>query len=317
MKTENINEFISLSASLEDLNSEKTNLRSENLDRLSAIEIARLMNEEDAKVALAVSKTLVPISKAIEAAARALSGGGRVIYVGAGTSGRLGILDASEIPPTFSVSHNLFVALIAGGKDAMFRSKEGAEDDAQLGVSDLREIGICEQDFVVGLAASGRTPYVLGAIDYARQLGAMTAGISCNADSALDKLSDIAITPIVGPEILTGSTRLKSGTAQKQVLNMISTGAMVRIGKCFGNRMVDMSATNDKLKARAINLVTDVTSSTKEAALDALTYANWDIKCAILMEKTGLGVSEATKLIEKQNGHLRSAIEAFETAAHS
>ncbi len=310
------NELVALSTSLEGLNSEKTNILSSELDKLSALEIAQLMNAEDAKVSLAVSKTLGPISQAIEAAARALRVGGRVIYIGAGTSGRLGILDASEIPPTFSAPHDLFVALIAGGRDAMFRSKEGAEDDALQGVADLREIGLSKEDFVVGLAVSGRTPYVLGAIKYALDLGVVTAGVSCNGGSELDRISDIAITPIVGPEILTGSTRLKSGTAQKQVLNMISTGAMVQIGKCFGNRMVDMNASNEKLKARAINLVTDLTSSTKEAALDALTYANWDIKSAILMEKTGMNAKDATKMIKEQNGHLRHAIAAFESESN-
>ena len=317
MTIENTNELVTLSASLESLDSEKTNSLSNDLDTLSAIEIARLMNVEDAKIALAVSKTLVPLGKAIEAATRALSVGGRVIYVGAGTSGRLGILDASEIPPTFSAPPDLFVALIAGGKDAMFRSKEGAEDNASQGAADLRDIGLCEKDFVVGLAASGRTPYVLGAIEYAQKIGVITAGVSCNPDSALDRLSDIAITPVVGPEVLSGSTRLKSGTAQKQVLNIISTGAMVRIGKCFGNRMVDMRATNAKLKARAINLVADLAPSTKKAALDALTSSNWDIKSAILMEKTGIDAKEAKKLIEQQGGHLRNAIEAFEAVDSS
>ena len=308
---ENI-DLISLADRLDDLSSETANSASADLDAMSAIQIATLMNAEDQTVALAVNAVLEPIGEAIEAAALALRSSGRIIYVGAGTSGRLGVLDASEIPPTFSAPDTMVVGLIAGGQDAVFRAKEGAEDDPALGAADLTAALVTELDFVVGIAASGRTPYVLGAIQYARSVGAKTAGISCNHNSPLEENSDIAITPVVGPEILTGSTRLKSGTAQKQILNMISTGAMVRIGKCFGNRMVDLNASNEKLKARAINLVADFAPATKSAALAALMAADWDIKIAILTERTGLDVTGAGQLIQRHNGHLRCALDGFE-----
>ena len=308
---ENI-DLISLADRLGDLSSETANSASADLDAMSAIQIATLMNAEDQTVALAVNAVLEPIGEAIEAAALALRSSGRIIYVGAGTSGRLGVLDASEIPPTFSAPDTMVIGLIAGGQDAVFRAKEGAEDDPALGAADLTAALVTELDFVVGIAASGRTPYVLGAIQYARSVGAKIAGISCNHNSPLEENSDIAITPVVGPEILTGSTRLKSGTAQKQILNMISTGAMVRIGKCFGNRMVDLNASNEKLKARAINLVADFAPATKSAALAALMAADWDIKIAILTERTGLDVTGAGQLIQRHNGHLRCALDGFE-----
>ena len=301
-------DLIQLSHALQNLDSEKVNAASEQLDAMSPLDIAVLMNEEDQRATRAVARVLPKIAQAIEAAADALRAGGRLIYVGAGTSGRLGVLDASEIPPTFSASPDLVIGLIAGGNEAMFRAREGAEDDPVQGAADLEAIGLTSNDFVVGLAASGRTPYVLGAINKARAVGARTAGISCNENSVLDKNVDIAITPLVGPEILGGSTRLKSGTAQKQVLNMISTGAMVRIGKCYGNRMVDLNASNEKLKARAINLVADLAPLDKSAAQAALIAADWDIKTAILTAKTGLDVQAATALIKAGNGHLRRAI---------
>ena len=307
-------DLIQLAQSLQSLDSERGNAQSENLDALCPLEIATLMNLEDQKVAIAVQNVLPEIGKAIEAAATSLRAGGRIIYVGAGTSGRLGVLDASEVPPTFSASEDIVIGLIAGGKSAMFRAKEGAEDDAVRGAEDLCTIDLSSDDFVVGLAASGRTPYVLGALKKAQAIGAKTAGISCNEKSDLAQLSDIAITPLVGPEILSGSTRLKSGTAQKQVLNMISTGAMVQIGKCYGNRMVDLSATNKKLKARAINLVDDLSPITKEAALKALEATNWNIKAAILVGKTGMEPATAVAKIKEANGHLRDAINACRTS---
>ncbi len=300
--------LIQLALSLQNLDSEKTNSGSEQLDAFSALEIAALMNGEDQKVALAVQKVLPEIARAIEAAAFALRAGGRIIYIGAGTSGRLGVLDAAEIPPTFSAPPGLVVGLIAGGESAMFTAQEGIEDDPKRGADDLTDAKLSADDFVVGLAASGRTPYVLGAVSKAKEIGAETAGISCNSRSALAQLSDIPITPIVGPEILTGSTRLKSGTAQKQILNMISTGAMVKIGKCYGNRMVDLSVSNDKLKARAINLVNDISQCSNAAALEALEATDWNIKAAILVGISGLTPADATKCIDDANGHLRQAI---------
>ncbi len=275
--------------------------------------MAVYMNAEDHKVARAVERVLPEVGAAIDAAASALRTGGRIIYIGAGTSGRLGVLDAAEIPPTFSAPPEMVIGLIAGGKAAMFNAQEGVEDDPARGAADLASINVDSRDFVVGLAASGRTPYVLGAIRKAQAAGAGTAGISCNAHSPLARLCDIAITPIVGPEILSGSTRLKSGTAQKQILNMISTGAMVRIGKCYGNRMVDLNASNEKLKARAINFVEELTPCSKDVALKVLEATDWDIKAAILVGKTGMDAVDAAAGIDASGGHLRKAIAAGKT----
>ena len=305
-------ELIQLAHYLQGLESERVNPASERLDTLSPLEIARLMNREDRKVADAVAAALPEIARAIEAASRALGSDGRVIYVGAGTSGRLGVLDAAEIPPTFSFPPDRVIGLIAGGEAAMFRAQEGCEDSPAAGATDLAALDPGKEDFVIGLAASGRTPYVLGALERARAAGATTAGISCNADSPLALQSDIPITLEVGPEILTGSTRLKSGTAQKQVLNMISTGAMVQIGKCYGNRMVDLDATNEKLKARAINLVSDLAPTDAEAALKALRATGWNIKAAILALKSGIAPDEAIRRIDAADGHLRRALEALQ-----
>lgn len=301
-------DLIQLARALEGLESEKINTDSVNLDTLSPLAIATLMNKEDQKVAEAVQNTLAEIAQAIEAAAEALQAGARVIYVGAGTSGRLGVLDAAEIPPTFSAPPDMVIGLIAGGEAAMFHAQEGSEDDPAQGARDLVKINVSQDDLVIGLAASGRTPYVLGALAKAREIGATTVGISCNAESALAEQSDIAITAIVGPEILSGSTRLKSGTAQKQILNMISTGAMVRIGKCYGNRMVDLNASNNKLKARALNLVKDLTPGGREAAAVALEATGWNIKAAILLGNTDLDPATAIKRIEDSGGHLRAAL---------
>ncbi len=301
-------DLIQLAQALQALESEKTNPASAQLDTLNALEIATLMNAEDHKVALAVKKVLPDIGRAIAAATAALQAGGRIIYIGAGTSGRLGVLDASEVPPTFSAPPDMVVGQIAGGDAAMFRAQEGVEDNPTQGARDINRLGVSADDFVVGLAASGRTPYVLGAIGRAQALGAKTAGIACNADSPLAQLCDIAISPVVGPEILSGSTRLKSGTAQKQILNMISTGAMVQIGKCYGNRMVDLSASNKKLKARAINLVADLVPTAPPEAQAALVAANWDIKVAVLALKSALPPAQAAALIKTSGGQLRRAI---------
>ncbi len=305
-------DLIQLAHALQGLDSEKTNPASEQLDTLSALEIAALMNAEDHKVARAVERVLPEIGRAIEAAAAALRAGGRIIYIGAGTSGRLGVLDAAEVPPTFSAPPDMVIGLIAGGKAAMFSAQEGIEDDPVQGAEDLVAVNVSAHDFVVGLAASGRTPYVLGAIRMAQTVGAKTAGISCNTKSPLAQLCEIPITPIVGPEILSGSTRLKSGTAQKQILNMISTGAMVEIGKCYGNRMVDLNASNEKLKARAINLVVDLSQSDRETALVALAATDWDIKAAILKlaSTKPMDAKTAIKCVNEFDGHLRDAIDA-------
>ncbi len=299
-----------LSHALRKLESEMPNAGSSQLDTLSAEEIAALMNREETRAVGAVGKVLPQVARAIEAAAAALGAGGRVIYVGAGTSGRLGVLDASEIPPTFSAPPGLFIGLVAGGPGAMFGAVEGAEDDPERGAADLEETGIAARDFVVGLAASGRTPYVLGAVRHARICGAVTAGISSNPSSELSAAVEIAITPELGPEILSGSTRLKSGSAQKQILNMISTGAMVRLGKCYGNRMVDLAASNEKLRARALNLVADLAEVSAGDALAALCRCGWEIKTAILMLRAGLSLGAARAIVAEAGGHLRPALAA-------
>lgn len=301
--------LLRLSADLETLTSEGTNAHSERLDEMSALEIATLMNSEDKAVAAAVEAVLPSVAAAIELANEALRAGGRIIYVGAGTSGRIGVLDASEIPPTFSASPELFHAIIAGGEPAIFKAQEGVEDDEAVALADIKNANVSANDLVIGLAASGRTPYVLSAIRYAKSVGARTAGISCNANSALDQSVDVAITPLVGPEVLAGSTRLKSGTAQKMVLNMISTGAMVRFGKCYKNRMVDLNITNQKLRARAVNLVRELTIADQHQALKALEQSDWNVKLAIIICESGQDVEAAKKLLAEGEGHLRRALE--------
>ena len=301
--------LLRLSTDLEHLTSERTNSNSEQLDQMSALEIAALMNAEDKAVAAAVENTLPAIANAIELATAALKAGGRIVYVGAGTSGRIGILDASEIPPTFSASPELFHAIIAGGEAAIFRAQEGVEDDMDIAIKDIKNAKVSANDLVIGLAASGRTPYVLAALNHAKTIGAHTVGISCNAGSALEKNVDVAITPLVGPEILAGSTRLKSGTAQKMVLNMISTGSMVQFGKCYKNRMVDLNITNQKLRARAVNLVRELSTADQHQALKALEESDWNVKLAILICEANLDLEAAKKFLADGDGHLRKALQ--------
>ncbi|QBR48753.1 N-acetylmuramic acid 6-phosphate etherase [Erwinia sp. QL-Z3] len=289
--------------------SETRNPETMDLDNLSTLEMVTKFNQQDATVAEAVRLTLPDVAKAVDAAAVSLSAGGRLIYLGAGTSGRLGVLDASECPPTFGVPHGLVVGLIAGGPGALLKAVEGAEDNAQLGVSDLQALELKPQDMVVGIAASGRTPYVIGALRYARQLGCHTAAVSCNPASPIAHEAEIAISPVVGPEALTGSTRLKSGTAQKLVLNMISTGAMVRIGKVYQNLMVDMQATNIKLVDRACRMVCQATGCSAEEAETALKQTQYEVKTAILMVLSGLAADQAKSLLTRHKGFLRAALQ--------
>jgi N-acetylmuramic acid 6-phosphate etherase len=289
--------------------SETRNPETMDLDNLSTLEMVTKFNQQDATVAEAVRLTLPDVAKAVDAAAASLSAGGRLIYLGAGTSGRLGVLDASECPPTFGVPHGLVVGLIAGGPGALLKAVEGAEDNAQLGVSDLQALELKPQDMVVGIAASGRTPYVIGALRYARQLGCHTAAVSCNPASPIAHEAEIAISPVVGPEALTGSTRLKSGTAQKLVLNMISTGAMVRIGKVYQNLMVDMQATNIKLVDRACRMVCQATGCTAEEAETALKQTQYEVKTAILMVLSGIAADQAKSLLIRHKGFLRAALQ--------
>lgn len=289
--------------------SETRNPETMDLDALTTIELVNRFNQQDTLVAQAVKATLPEVARAVDAAALALKAGGRIIYMGAGTSGRLGVLDASECPPTFGVPHGLVVGLIAGGPGALLKAVEGAEDNAQLGEDDLKALSLNSADLVVGLAASGRTPYVIGGLKYANVVGCTTVAVSCNPDSPIAHEADIAISPVVGPEALTGSTRLKSGTAQKLVLNMISTGAMVKFGKVYQNLMVDMKATNIKLVDRACRMVVEATGVTRDVAESVLKQTDFDVKPAILMVLTGLDAPAARAKLTAHQGFLRAALE--------
>ncbi|CAI1027652.1 N-acetylmuramic acid 6-phosphate etherase [Serratia entomophila] len=288
--------------------SETRNPATMELDQMSTLEMVRCFNQEDRKVPEAIEKVLPEIAEAIDLAAAALKAGGRLIYLGAGTSGRLGVLDASECPPTFGVPHGVVVGLIAGGPGALLKAVEGAEDDAALGAADLQALNLTATDMVVGLAASGRTPYVIGALRYARQLGGPTAAISCNPDSPIAHEAQVAISPVVGPEALTGSTRLKSGTAQKLVLNMLSTGAMVKLGKVYQNLMVDVKATNVKLVDRACRIVVEATGAQRSQAEAALAQTDFEVKPAILMILAGVSAEEAAQRLQRHDGYLRAAL---------
>ncbi len=287
---------------------ESRNPLSAHIDEVETVDMLRIINEEDKKVAEAVGKRLPEIAKAVDAAAKTLRAGGRIVYIGAGTSGRLGVLDASECPPTYRVPPNWFMGLIAGGEDALVRSSEGKEDLPELGESDLRAMDFGEKDMLIGLAASGRTPYVIGALEYARRLGAKTACVVCSENSPMEKASDIAIVALPGPEVVTGSTRMKSGTAQKLVLNMISTGAMIRLGKTYGNLMVDLSPSNVKLVARALRIITTITGCDGSTAEKALTASGNDVKVAIVMIKKRLEPDAARKMLAESGGRLKKAL---------
>ena len=289
--------------------SETRTLHTMDLDALPTIELVPRFTQQDTLVADAVKATLPDVARVVDAAAAALKAGGRIIYMGAGTSGRLGVLDASECPPTFGVPHGLVVGLIAGGPGALLKAVEGAEDNAQLGEDDLVTLSLSPVDLVVGLAASGRTPYVIGGLKYANRVGCTTVAISCNPDSPIAHEAAIAISPVVGPEALTGSTRLKSGTAQKLVLNMISTGAMVKFGKVYQNLMVDMKATNIKLVDRACRMLMEATGVQREQAEAVLKQTDYEVKPAILMVLSGLDASAARDRLELHQGFLRAALE--------
>ncbi|MGP2408394.1 N-acetylmuramic acid 6-phosphate etherase [Yersinia sp. 2553 StPb PI] len=288
--------------------SESRNPATMELDKFSTLEMLTCFNDEDRKVPEAIRLVLPAIAQAVDLAAESLKQGGRLIYLGAGTSGRLGVLDASECPPTFGVPHGRVIGLIAGGPGALFKAVEGAEDDIALGVRDLQDLKLMATDMVVGLAASGRTPYVIGALRYARQLGCPTAAISCNPDSPIAQEAQVAISPVVGPEALTGSTRMKSGTAQKLVLNMLSTGAMVKLGKVYQNLMVDVKATNVKLVDRACRIVVEATGASRAEAEDALSQTEFDVKPAILMILKGVSAEQARQDLQQHNGYLRAAL---------
>ena len=295
--------------SLGKLTTEARNPLTTGLDKLSAIEIVQLINSEDAKIALAVKTVSEPIAEAIDIIADRLSNGGRLIYMGAGTSGRLGVLDAVECPPTFNTEPELVIGLIAGGPEGLLRAVEGAEDSRDMGRVDLQNLKLSKLDVVVGIAASGRTPYVIGGLDYARQTGAFAIGFSCNQDAEQKKHADLNIIPMVGPEVLSGSTRLKAGTATKMVLNMLTTGAMVRMGKTYSNLMVDVRATNEKLGARAQRIVKELTDCNDSEAGDLLERCDGEVKTAIVSRNLDISPDAARTRINSVNGHLRRALE--------
>ena len=299
----------SIKTSLGLLTTEARNPLTQGLDNLSALEIVKLINSEDQRVAHAVGDVAEPIAKAIDVIADRLSRGGRLIYVGAGTSGRLGVLDAVECPPTFDTDPDQVLGLIAGGPEGLVRAVEGAEDSSLAGQQDLQTIELVSSDVVVGIAASGRTPYVIGALDYARATGAFAIGFSCNQDAELIRHADLSIIPLVGPEVLSGSTRLKAGTATKMVLNMLTTGAMVRLGKTYSNLMVDLCATNIKLTERAGRIVEALTDCSGAQARDLLERCDGEVKTAIVSYKLGLPPEAARTRLKAVNGHLRHTLE--------
>jgi N-acetylmuramic acid 6-phosphate etherase len=291
--------------------SEGINLASEQIDLMSTKDALNCINQQDALVAGAVAEAIPAIAKVVDAAVLRLKEGGRLIYIGAGTSGRLGILDAVECRPTFSVSDNVVVGIIAGGETALINAVEGAEDDMQAAQRDLQNIDFNQGDMLIGLAASGRTPYVIGALNYAKSIQATTACIVCNPNAALLQIADIGICANVGPEVLTGSTRMKSGTAQKLILNMISTASMIKLGKTYKNLMVDVNATNEKLVARAIRIVMQASECEEEVAINALAISNNNAKLAILYVLTNSDITTCKMLLKNNDGFLRNALNEF------
>ncbi|MFI5985409.1 N-acetylmuramic acid 6-phosphate etherase [Streptomyces sp. NPDC051555] len=311
----------SASATANDLRSQLDTLTTEafrpelaDIDRLPTLDLARTMNAEDAAVPTAVAARLPQIAAAIDAIAERMARGGRLIYAGAGTAGRMGVLDASECPPTFNTDPSVVVGLIAGGPSAMVKAVEGAEDSVELAVADLTALGLTADDTVIGISASGRTPYAIGAVEFARTRGALSVGLSCNADSALGAAAEHPVEVVVGPELLTGSTRLKAGTAQKLVLNLISTIVMIRLGKTYGNLMVDLRASNEKLRARSRRIVALATGAPDEEIEAALSATAGEVKHAILVILGAVDAPTAADLLESAHGHLREALTAARPA---
>lgn len=287
---------------------EQRNEETIHIDKLSTVEMVRLINKEDKKVALAVEKETENIAKAVDLIADRIGSGGRLIYLGCGTSGRLGILDAAECPPTYSTDPDQVIGVIAGGAEAIFKAVEGAEDSKELGAEDLKKLGLSSADVLVGLAASGRTPYVIGGMEYARSIGTKVIGVTCCPGSDIDTLADIGIAPMPGPEVVTGSTRMKSGTAQKMVLNILSTGAMIKLGKVYENLMVDVKPSNEKLINRCISIVQSATGKSEDEAKETLNQCNYHPKTAIVMLLCGINAEEARKALEASGGHVANAI---------
>ncbi|MBZ6230986.1 N-acetylmuramic acid 6-phosphate etherase [Streptomyces olivaceus] len=297
-----------LRSQLESLTTEAFRPELAEIDRLPTLDLARLMNGEDTTVPGAVAERLPEIAAAVDAVAARMARGGRLVYAGAGTAGRLGVMDASECPPTFNTTPGQVVGLIAGGPDAMVTSVEGAEDSAELARADLDALGLTADDAVVGVSASGRTPYAVGAVEHARALGALTVGLACNRGSVLAAAAEHGIEVVTGPELITGSTRLKAGTAQKLVLNMLSTITMVRLGKTYGNLMVDVRASNEKLRARSRRIVAQATGAADADVERALAATDGEVKHAILVLLADVDGPTAARLLDESAGHLRAAL---------
>ncbi|MEQ2526786.1 N-acetylmuramic acid 6-phosphate etherase [Bacillaceae bacterium CLA-AA-H227] len=293
---------------LKTLTTESRNERSMQIDTAEPMDILKIMNDDDQKIAKAVEEELPNIEVAVRYTLESFKQGGKLVYIGAGTSGRLGVLDAVECPPTFSTPPEMVQGIIAGGENAFVKAVEGAEDKPEAGVADLKAINLTDKDTVIGIAASGRTPYVIGALQYARSIGAKTVALSCNKNALISKEADQAIEVVVGPEVLTGSTRLKAATAHKMVLNMISTSSMILLGKAYENLMIDVHVSNEKLKERAINIITRITGVSYEEALEALQASNQQVKVAIVMLANNVTKDEAVKLLEEADGYVRRAI---------
>ncbi|MEP6570566.1 MAG: N-acetylmuramic acid 6-phosphate etherase [Acidobacteriota bacterium] len=291
---------------------EQENVKTRNLSSLPAREIIKLMNDEDALVAAAIRLVLPQVERAVEKIVARLQTGGRLFYIGTGTSGRMGVLDAAECPPTFGVSPELVQAVIAGGYEACYRAVEASEDDAEAGEKDLQARGFSSSDVLVGIAASGRTPYTVGAVRYARGLGAFTVAIACAAGAPITEAAEVNIVPVVGPEVVTGSTRLKAGTAQKLVLNMLSTATMAKLGFVTGNRMTSVLPRNDKLRARAIRIIMAETSLDQEAARGVLAAANYDVPAALVMTKTGHSFEAARAALAAAGGVIEQAVKILQ-----
>ena len=295
---------------LQKIATEQRNPNTMNIDTLSTLDMVKLINREDHRVADAVGEVTDKIAQAVDVIAEKLAAGGRLIYCGAGTSGRLGILDAVECPPTYSTDPETVQALMAGGYGAIFKAVEGAEDSKELGVQDMQNIHFCQKDVLVGIAASGRTPYVRGCMEYAKQLGAPTIAVTCCPGSELDQFADIGIAPAPGPEVVTGSTRMKSGTAQKMVLNMLSTGAMIKLGKVYGNLMVDVKPSNEKLIRRCVTIVCSAAECTEAEATKALEECDYRPKVAIVMVLRGVNADTACAMLQKAEGRVAKVLEA-------
>ncbi|MCY9400762.1 N-acetylmuramic acid 6-phosphate etherase [Bacillus haynesii] len=297
---------------LSSLTTERRNESSKRIHQVETIDMLKIMNDEDKTVAEAVQEVLPDVKTAVDYAVGSLKKGGRIIYIGAGTSGRLGVLDAAECPPTFSISPESVIGIMAGGEQALFKAVEGAEDHEAFGRRDLEAVNLSNNDTVIGIAASGRTPYVLGALKYAKETGAKTVALTCNENSAISRAADHSIEVVVGPEVIAGSTRMKAATSHKMILNMISTAAMINMGKVYENLMVDVKVSNNKLKERAIRIIQTVTGVPKEMAAQALEKSNNQVKTAIIMLKINEDAAAAEKLLEKSEGDIEKALSIYE-----